>query len=60
MHSFLIVQVFNGLGGGENAGSQIPVSDRDPSVFYQATAPAIAEAFVALAKVFCCHFMQHS
>ena len=44
-------EVFGGLGGGESAGSQIPVSSKSPSAFYNETADAIAEAFVAMARL---------
>lgn len=44
-------EVFSGLGGGEDAGSQVPVSDRDPSPFYQATLDELVEAFVAICRL---------
>ena len=44
-------EVFNGLGGGENPGSQLPASDRDPSQFYDSTAATEAEAFTALMRL---------
>ena len=44
-------EVFGGLGGGENAGSQLPVSDTAPSPFYNATVDSIAEAFAAIARL---------
>ena len=44
-------EVFGGLGGGSNAGSQVPVSDRSPSVFYDSTLDEIAEAYVAIARL---------
>ena len=40
-----------GLGGGSQPGSQVPVSEHSPSTFYNATAVTEAEAFVALAKL---------
>lgn len=44
-------EVFGGLGGGSDPSSQIPVSSRDPSVFYNHTSDEMAEAFVALARL---------
>lgn len=44
-------EYFGGLGGGSNPGSNIPMSAKSPSPFYNATVPDAAEAFVALAKL---------
>eukprot|EP00035_Acanthoeca_spectabilis_P014256 m.271234 g.271234 ORF g.271234 m.271234 type:complete len:1102 (+) comp16089_c0_seq11:51-3356(+) len=44
-------EVFGGLGGGSDAGSQLPVSQTDPSPFYNHTSEAMAEAFVALTRL---------
>eukprot|EP00937_MAST-01D_sp_MAST-1D-sp2_P006380 g6380.t1 len=44
-------EVFGGLGGGESAGSQVPVSVARPSEFYNETADALAEAFAAMARL---------
>lgn len=43
-------EVFGGLGGGENPGNQIPVADT-VSPFYASTIDAIAEAYVAMARL---------
>ena len=50
-HYHFDFEVFGGLGGGSSPDSQFPVSDRDPSPFYNHTAPELAEAFVALARL---------
>ena len=42
---------FGGLGGGAQPGSQLPVSDHNPSTFYNATVESEAEALVALARI---------
>ena len=44
-------EVFNGLGGGENPGSQVPASEVAPSQFYESTASTEAQAFAALARL---------
>ena len=44
-------EVFGGLGGGEDAGSQVPVSTSSPSAFYSPTADELAAAFVAMARL---------
>ena len=44
-------EVFGGLGGGEDPGSQLPVSTSAPSPFYAPTANEEAEAFVAMARL---------
>lgn len=45
------LEVFGGLGGGEDPGSQLPVSTGAPSEFYASTAEEEAEAFVAMARL---------
>ena len=43
--------MFGGLGGGSQPGSQVPVVESAPSAFYNETAAALAEAFVALMRL---------
>ena len=41
IHPLFHLTSLTGLGGGEDAGSQIPVVDQEPSPFYNVTLPEL-------------------